>query len=82
MIQGRMMVSVDTKENQESGGRNNAPARIGTHIDRCRSSMRIKPDAAYISRDDEWIAQASSTEDSPMSNEPPASSSGAGTPSI
>lgn len=34
MIQGRMMVSVNTKDNQESGGRNNAPARIGTHIDR------------------------------------------------
>ena len=34
MIQGRMMVSVNTTEDQESGGRNNAPARIGTHIDR------------------------------------------------
>jgi len=34
MIQGRLMVPVNTKEPQESGGRNNAPARIGTHIDR------------------------------------------------
>src|SRR5689334_12806139 len=34
MMQGRMMVPVNTKEDQESGGRNSAPARIGTHIDR------------------------------------------------
>jgi hypothetical protein len=29
-----MMVSGNTKEDQESGGRNNAPARIGTQTDR------------------------------------------------
>ena len=35
MIRRQMMVSVgNTKEDQESGGRNNAPARIGTQTDR------------------------------------------------
>ena len=34
MIRRHTMVSVDMKEDQESGGRNNAPARIGTQTDR------------------------------------------------
>jgi hypothetical protein len=37
MIRRQMMVSGNTgntKEDQESGGRNNAPARIGTQTDR------------------------------------------------
>ena len=37
MVRRQMMVSGNTgntKEDQESGGRNNAPARIGTQTDR------------------------------------------------